>query len=117
MVNNIIIGADIWYFKYLNDDYYGRPISGISNLKRSKIKDYTIENIYHNREMTTFKLENDEVISDLKYQIFSNEDEAIQAYNHELLNQIKVCESHIDKINEMKNELEDKLIVRTAFGI
>ena len=55
----------IWYYKFLNDDYYGRPISGISELKRNKVKDIKYESIYHNATKTIYELDNGESINEI----------------------------------------------------
>ena len=100
----------IWYYKFLNDDYYGRPISGISELKRNKVKDIKYESIYHNATKTIYELDNGESINDITWMVYDNEDIAIQHYNNSINQQIRVCNEHINKLELIKKELENKII-------
>ena len=111
---NANIGDEIWYFKLLNDDYYGRPINGVSNLKHAKIIKTYEESTYHNLILSHYELDNGEKITDIGDQIYLSENEAIIHYNDCVNHQIKICDENINKLNEYRKELENKLISERA---
>lgn len=114
MENNININDIIWYFKLLDDDYYGRPICGISELKCAKIKNCYNESTYHNLILEHYELDNGDKISNLGYRIYTSENEAIKDYNNSVKQQIHICEEYIEKFKCFKKELEDKIINERA---
>ena len=111
---NVNVGDEIWYFRLLNDDYYGRPVSGISELNHSKIIRCYEESTYHNLILIHYKLDNGENITDIGNQIFVSEREAIQHYNNAIKQQLKVFDEHINKMCEYRKELENKIINERA---
>ena len=111
---NANIGDEIWYFKFLNDDYYGQPINGVSDLKHAKINNFYEESTYHNLILVHYKLDNGEKITDIGYQIYLSENEAIQQYNNAIKQQLNVFDEHINKLNKYRKELENKLISERA---
>ena len=111
---NANIGDEIWYFKFLNDDYYGQPINGVSDLKHEKNNNFYEESTYHNLILVHYKLDNGEKITDIGYQIYLSENEAIQQYNNAIKQQLNVFDEDINKLNEYRKELENKLISERA---
>ena len=111
---NANIGDEVWYFKFLNDDYYGRPINGVSDLRYAKIIKIYEESTYHNLILSHYELDNGEKITDIGDQIYLSENEAIQHYNNAIKQQLKIFDEHINKLNEYRKELENKLISERA---
>ena len=107
-------GDEIWYYKILNDDYYGRPVSGISELQHSIVTNITQEIAYHDLELIHYQLYNGENVTNIGCNIYTNEHDAIINYNNSIKLQCRICDEHINKIIELKQELESKLIKEKA---
>lgn len=107
---NININDEIWYYKLLDNNYYGRSISDISELKHGIIKNIYEESTYHNLDLMHYEINNGDKITDLSWYIYTNENVAIQNYNESIYHQISLCDSEIKKLNDIHLELEHKII-------
>lgn len=109
-MKEINIGDYVWYFRQFDDDYYGKPIRGISELKYGKVVNIANETTYHNLIYINYSLDNGETISNIVYTICLNENEAINKYNDCINNQIAICNNRINEIINMRKELESQII-------
>ena len=80
-MNNIKENDFVWYFKnfWQNDNI---DFIKTVNVNRSKVLSIKIEPQYHNIIEYIYTLENGETISNINYNIYDNEDIAIEKYNN-----------------------------------
>lgn len=102
-------GDEIWYYKWY-DKISTYNLADHLQLKHSKIKSYDVQSIYHNSYETFYTLENGDVVSDIMFQLYESEDEAIEGFNSYIRHEIQICDNKIYEQKLRKRDFEKQLI-------
>ena len=106
-------GDEIWYYKWY-DKISTYNLADHLKLKHSKIKSYDVQSMYHNSYETFYTLENGDIVSDIMFQLYENEDEAIEGFNSYIRHEIQICDSKIKEQQLRKQDFEKQLIKTKA---
>ena len=101
-INNIKVSDKIWYYRYSSYD--------VCNIETATVLKIVTEPSYHNIEEDFYYLDNNECISDMMYNIFVSEKDAIDNYNKDIVCKINQLENNISEIEKKINKLKSELI-------
>lgn len=108
-MTNIKVNDMIWYFKSWGVTDYVNTIKNI-NINRSKVLNIKMEPQYHNLTEYIYTLENGETISSIFYNIYNNEDKAIEEYNSKINKTINNLQCSVSELNRDIKDLSEKII-------
>ncbi len=108
-MTNIKINDIIWYFKSWGPIDYVDTIKNI-NINRSKVLNVKMEPQYHNFIEYIYTLENGETISSIIYNIYNDEDKAIEEYNSKINKTINKLQCSVSELNRDIKDLSEKII-------
>lgn len=102
MRNNINVNDDVWYFTCTS--------LGISKLQRAKVISIELLDMYHGPTEYEYVLDNEDTLYSFTDTIYTDENEAIKAYNKKLQDLIQDEMDIIEKQKIIIKELKSKFI-------